>query len=326
MLDAGQMSAEERDNLVGKIYIKLMEIESRLLPCGLHVIGKPPSAEEAIATLVNIAGLDREEEGIKSLQRTIAESINRDIDEIYANSDRGVLDDVQLLYDINQGVRAAVAALVHEQIDAEGRVTRVSRLNFFNIGRKEPWIKALHDAGYKNVDGEATKPLMEYLEFCLEQVCADNELGGLLKALEGEYVLPGPGGDPIRNPDVLPTGKNIHALDPQSIPTTAAVQSAKVVVDRLLERQRLDNGGKYPETIATVLWGTDNIKTLRRVPGPDALVRRRQAGARFPRSGQQAGADSPGRVGTPPASISWSTAPAYSETCSSTRWPCWIGV
>jgi magnesium chelatase subunit H len=172
------MSAEERDNLVGKIYIKLMEIESRLLPCGLHVVGKPPSAEEAIATLVNIGSLDREEDGIKSLQRIIAESLGRDIDEIYANSDRGVLDDVQLLYDINQGVRAAVAALVHEQIDAEGRVSMVSKLNFFNIGRKEPWIKALHDAGYPKVDGEAIKPLMEYLEFCLEQVCADNELGG----------------------------------------------------------------------------------------------------------------------------------------------------
>ncbi|TVP66222.1 MAG: magnesium chelatase subunit H [Leptolyngbya sp. LCM1.Bin17] len=259
--DAGDLSAEERDNLVGKIYIKLMEIESRLLPCGLHVVGKPPSAEEAIATLVNIAGLDRDEDGIKSLQRMIAESLDRDIDEIYSNSDRGHLDDVQLLYDINQGVRAAVAALVHEQIDAEGRVSMVSRLNFLNIGRKEPWIKALHDAGYKNVDSEAVKPLMEYLEFCLEQVCADNELGGLLQALEGEYILPGPGGDPIRNPDVLPTGKNIHALDPQSIPTTAAVQSAKLVVERLLERQRQENGGAYPETIATVLWGTDNIKT-----------------------------------------------------------------
>ncbi|MEM9151851.1 MAG: cobaltochelatase subunit CobN, partial [Cyanobacteria bacterium P01_F01_bin.3] len=46
-----------------------------------------------------------------------------------------------------------------------------------------------------------------------------------------------------------------------SIPTTAAVQSAKVVVDRLLERQRQENGGQYPETIASVLWGTDNIKT-----------------------------------------------------------------
>ncbi|MBE9157747.1 magnesium chelatase subunit H [Nodosilinea sp. LEGE 06152] len=259
--DTGELSNEERDNLVGKIYIKLMEIESRLLPCGLHVVGKPPTAEEAIATLVNIGSLDREEDGIKSLQRLIAESIGRDIDEIYGNSDRGVLADVQLLYDINQGVRAAISALVHEQIDAEGRVSMVSRLNFFNIGRKEPWIKALHEAGYKNVDADAIKPLMEYLEFCLEQVCADNELGGLLQALEGEYVLPGPGGDPIRNPDVLPTGKNIHALDPQSIPTTAAVQSAKIVVDRLLERQRQENGGAYPETIATVLWGTDNIKT-----------------------------------------------------------------
>merc|ERR1712118_131503 len=58
-----------------------------------------------------------------------------------------------------------------------------------------------------------------------------------------------------------PTGKNIHALDPQAIPTSAAIQSAKVVVDRLLERQRKENDGKYPESIALVLWGTDNIKT-----------------------------------------------------------------
>ena len=47
----------------------------------------------------------------------------------------------------------------------------------------------------------------------------------------------GPGGDPIRNPLVLPTGKNMHGLDPQSIPTSAACVSAKIVVDRLLERQ-----------------------------------------------------------------------------------------
>ena len=35
----------------------------------------------------------------------------------------------------------------------------------------------------------------------------------------------------------------------------------QVVVERLLERQRQENGGKWPETIAVVLWGTDNIKT-----------------------------------------------------------------
>jgi magnesium chelatase subunit H len=261
--DAKDMTAEERDTIVGRVYIKLMEIESRLLPCGLHVIGKPPSAEEAIATLVNIAGLDREEEGILSLQRIIANSIGRDIDEIFQNSDRGVLDDVQLLNDINQATRNAVSAMVHAQIDEEGRVSRTSMLgNLFSFGnKKEPWIESLHSAGYTQVDTEQLKPLFEYLQFCLKQVVADNELGALLLALDGQYIIPGPGGDPIRNPDVLPTGKNIHALDPQSIPTAAAVKSAKVVVDRLLARQAAENGGNFPETIACVLWGTDNIKT-----------------------------------------------------------------
>ncbi len=259
--DARDMNSEQRDTIVGSVYRKLMEIESRLLPCGLHVIGKPPTAEEAIATLVNIASLDRSEEGMQSLLRIIAHSLGRDIDEIYKNSDRGILQDVELLQQITLATRAAVSALVQAQIDAEGRVSLISKLNIFNIGKKAPWIEALHQLGYTKVDPEVLKPLFEYLEFCLEQICADNELGALLKTLEGEYLIPGPGGDPIRNPDVLPTGKNIHALDPQSIPTTAAVQSAKIVVDRLLERQKLDNEGKYPETIACVLWGTDNIKT-----------------------------------------------------------------
>ena len=282
--DAKDMTAEERDTLVGLVYGKLMEIESRLLPCGLHVIGKPPTAEEAIATLVNIANLDREEEGILSLPRIIANSLGRDINEIYQNNDKGVLSDVELLQNITQATRAAVTALVKEQIDAEGRISKISKLNFFSMGKKAPWIEALIDAGYCKIDPEPIKPLFEYLEFCLQQVCADNELGAMLRALEGEYILPGPGGDPIRNPDVLPTGKNIHALDPQSIPTLAAVKSAKIVVDRLLARQKVENGGAYPETIAVVLWGTDNIKTygesLAQVmwmvgakPVPDALGR-----------------------------------------------------
>lgn len=282
--DSKDMTPEERDNIVGNVYRRLMEIESRLLPCGLHVIGKPPTAEEAIATLVNIASLDRQEEEIQGLPGIIARSLGRNIEDIYKNNDAGILADVQLLQDITLATRAAVTALVQEQIDAEGRVIAVSKLNFLYMGRKEPWLESLHQSGYTKVDTSALKPLFEYLEFCLKQVCADNELGGLLQGLEGEYILPGPGGDPIRNPDVLPTGKNIHALDPQSIPTSAAVQSAKIVVDRLLERNKSENDGNWPETIACVLWGTDNIKTygesLAQImwmvgvrPVPDALGR-----------------------------------------------------
>merc|ERR1712086_256527 len=103
-------------------------------------------------------------------------------------------------------------------------------------------------------------PVFTYLEFCLKQVVADNELGGIMELLNGEFLMPAPGGDPIRNPDVLPTGRNMHALDPSSIPTTAAVEVSEKVVDKLLEKLK-EESGEFPESIAFTLWGTDNIKT-----------------------------------------------------------------
>merc|ERR1711966_179496 len=91
--DAAEFEQEFRDMIVGKVYGKIMEIESRLLPCGLHVVGCPPSAEEAVATLVNIAGIDREEEEILALPQLLAQSIGKDIETIYRANDAGELED-----------------------------------------------------------------------------------------------------------------------------------------------------------------------------------------------------------------------------------------
>merc|ERR1739848_925225 len=272
----------------GSVYKKLIEIESRLLPCGLHVIGCPPSAEEAVATLVNIASIDRPEEEppILGLPTILARSVNRDIEDIYRNSDKGILDDVNLLQDITMASREAVTEFVTESVAKDGRidVQFVDILGKLSRAKEDPWVRALSKTAFKNTNREEMEKVFNYLNFCLQHVVKDAELESLMKALRGEYVEPGPGGDPIRNPDVLPTGKNIHALDPQAIPTSAAVQSAAVVVERLIERQKLDNNGAYPDTIALVLWGTDNIKTygesLAQVmlmvgvrPAPDALGR-----------------------------------------------------
>jgi len=253
--------------VVGAVYRQLMEIESRLLPCGLHTIGKPPTAEEAIATLVNIAALERQDEGLRSLPGLLAESRSRTIEDIYRGNDAGVLADVELNRQITETCRAAVAAMVREVTGSDGRVTLRRNFGwFFDLlerwGFRFPsaWQRACSSAGFAGVDGAELDRSFAYLRFCLEQVCADQEMQSLLRALDGEYVLPGPGGDPIRNPGVLPSGKNIHALDPQAIPTRAAIAAAKIVVDRLIERQKAEQG-TWPETIACVLWGTDNIKT-----------------------------------------------------------------
>ena len=265
--DVSKLTVEQRDDIVGKVYGKIMEIESRLLPCGLHTVGVPPTAEEAIATLVNIASIDRPEErdglGIQGLPRILAKAAGRDIEDVYRGSDGGNLADVQLGEKIKLGVRAAVAASVDRSTDDQGRVTEVNEMTegltaMFSGG--SPMKKALAAEGFEVTDDEIA-PVMTYCEFCLKQVVADNEMGALLEGLNGEFITPGPGGDPIRNPLVLPTGKNMHALDPQAIPTSAACDCAKIVVDRLLDRQLKDNNGVYPESVAFVLWGTDNIKT-----------------------------------------------------------------
>jgi len=98
--DSATVSLDERDGIVGRVYGKLMEIESRLLPCGLHTVGVPPTAEEAIATLVNIVSIDRPEDEIKSLPRIIAETLGRDIEQVYRSSDAGTLADVNLVTQI----------------------------------------------------------------------------------------------------------------------------------------------------------------------------------------------------------------------------------
>eukprot|EP00204_Picochlorum_oklahomense_P000044 CAMPEP_0118801986 /NCGR_PEP_ID=MMETSP1161-20130426/3453_1 /TAXON_ID=249345 /ORGANISM="Picochlorum oklahomensis, Strain CCMP2329" /LENGTH=1410 /DNA_ID=CAMNT_0006729979 /DNA_START=72 /DNA_END=4304 /DNA_ORIENTATION=+ len=287
--DTKELDMEEKDLIVGNVYRKLMEIESRLLPCGLHVVGCAPTAEEAVATLVNIAELDRPDqkpEPIKSLPSILATAIGRNIEDIYSGNNKGILEEVDTLQRITEASRECVSEFVKDRTGMDGRIGTNYLANIMKMFGliAEPYVRALQGTEFAKADRAEIVRLFKYIEFCLEQVVKDNEIGALKEALDGKYVEPGPGGDPIRNPGVLPTGKNIHALDPQSIPTAAAIKNAKVVVDRLLERQAMDNDGKYPESIAVVLWGTDNIKTygesLAQVmmmvgvkPVPDALGR-----------------------------------------------------
>jgi len=266
--DAKNDSLERRDDIVGKVYSEIMQIESRLLPCGLHTVGVPPTAEEAIATLVNIAQLDRPEDDIESLPRVIAASVGREINDVYRGNNQGVLSDVELSDKITQASRAAVRALVLQSTDSEGRVKEVKSVfdemgSFFGsiFGQKKPYVQAIIDSGFPKVQEERLTSLIVYLEFCLKQIVANNELGGIMELLNGEFLMPAPGGDPIRNPDVLPTGRNMHALDPSSIPTKAAIEVSEQVVRKLLEKLADENNGAYPESIAFTLWGTDNIKT-----------------------------------------------------------------
>lgn len=166
-----ELDLEARDLLVGGIYRQLMEIESRLLPCGLHVVGVPPTCEEAVATLVNIAEVDRPEgkPPVKGLPGILARSIDKNIEQIYALNNKGQLDAVEELRTINEGCRTIIQAFVAEKTDGQNRVkvdgigSRIGRM----FGQGEEYLKALQETPFKNANKEELRDLFAFLQFCI---------------------------------------------------------------------------------------------------------------------------------------------------------------
>lgn len=103
-------------------------------------------------------------------------------------------------------------------------------------------------------------PMLQQLINTDALLAKDHELDGVLRALDARFVPPAPGGDLLRTPSILPTGRNLHGFDPFRIPSAYAVKDGARQAQRLLDRHQAD-GHALPESIALVLWGTDNLKS-----------------------------------------------------------------
>ncbi len=147
-------------------------------------------------------------------------------------------------------------------------------------------IVAGNSAGDALTDIEAD--VVGTLETVNRELSRDSELPALVHALDGRYIRPVPGGDLTRTTEILPTGRNMHSFDPYRIPSRYAVEVGAIQAEELLERFMADSG-RLPESVAIVLWGTDNIKTE---GGPIAqALRLMGARPRFDGYGRLAGAE-----------------------------------
>lgn len=87
------------------------------------------------------------------------------------------------------------------------------------------------------------------------------EIESLLHGLAGGFVLPGAGGDPVRNPDVR-SGRNLFLFEPDKLPTRSAFASGRIALDQLLAAYRADHGGQWPTKLAFSLWSSEAIRHL----------------------------------------------------------------
>ncbi|OAN96207.1 cobaltochelatase subunit CobN [Sulfitobacter geojensis] len=89
----------------------------------------------------------------------------------------------------------------------------------------------------------------------------EGETDGLLTALNGKRVASGPSGSPYRGrSDVLPTGRNLYAVDPRSVPTRAAHAQGVKLAEELI-RRHLQDEGDYPKGLVVDLWGSATMRT-----------------------------------------------------------------
>ncbi|MGQ0711764.1 MAG: cobaltochelatase subunit CobN [Rhodoferax sp.] len=88
---------------------------------------------------------------------------------------------------------------------------------------------------------------------------AHGELAGLVRALDGRYIATSYGGDPIKNPDSLPTGRNLYGFDPSRVPTLAAWEAGKRALEQLVTAHR-DKTGQTPTKLTFSLWSVETMR------------------------------------------------------------------
>ena len=86
-----------------------------------------------------------------------------------------------------------------------------------------------------------------------------NEMASLIRGLNGRFVSPGQGNDPVRNPESLPTGRNFYGFNPGKLPSPAAWALGKKASQQIIDTH-IKAHGSFPRKVAVVLWATETLR------------------------------------------------------------------
>ena len=236
----------------------LCELKDAQIKDGLHILGDVPQGEQLIGLLCALTRLDIS--GVPSLRRSVAEALGFD----YA----------RLTDDLGEAPVESIPRVI-VAIEEESPV----RTNGDVLERIELLCRQLYcemlDRGFSPADagpvvgevlGAPDRQTQGVLEYVAETIYpalmrTPDEIGNLLRGLEGKFVPPGPSGAPTRGmANILPTGRNFYSVDPKTIPSPAAWETGKQLAQSLLDKY-LEEEGAYPEMVGLVVWGTSAMRT-----------------------------------------------------------------
>lgn len=241
----------DADSYILKIHAYVEQLKHMQIRTGLHILGKAPEGEELLDFILV---LTRVENGsIPSLPQTIAAACGFDYYELEARSGEVLANGQSGAALIDKIWNDCKAVIQHLQAAAFSKAGLDSLLE----------IEAVQVLSLSEAQQEKLKITAAYI--C--DVIAPNlaltrqEITNTLRALNGEYIEPGPGGAPTSGrADILPTGRNFFGVDPNNLPTPAAWELGKLLADQVIARY-ISEENKYPESIGIVLWSDSNMRS-----------------------------------------------------------------
>jgi cobaltochelatase CobN len=213
------MKDNEFENFLDTVLLDyLEELESTLMPYGLHIFGVAPEGEKLVAMVKSMLGDDF-------------------TDHIYDTISSGNVSE-----DDRESEAGSTALLL----------LNATLLNGTNVSTAQLEVLGL-------TDDSITEDLDLALEYAENLNQTTREIDQTLRALNAEYIEPGTGNDPIRNPDALPTGKNFYSFDQRKIPDEETEEMGSVLIDNWLSEYYAENG-TYPNKVAFTLWSVETMR------------------------------------------------------------------
>jgi cobaltochelatase CobN len=232
------------DAFLERLHAYLTELSDTQIRDGLHIMGEPPTGFPLEEFLVALTRLNNG--NVPSLRESLAALKGYDYEALLAN--RGLLRPEGRT---NGDVIDELTALALELIQ-----------QFHALAFKEECIDELMQEVLGSRQAQVRQCLTYISTFLVPALAATtNELTNTLGSCSGTYVPTGPSGAPTRGmADILPTGRNFYSIDPRCVPSVAAWKVGVDLGDSLLKRY-MEEEGKYPETVAIVVWATDCMRT-----------------------------------------------------------------
>lgn len=263
--EIGQSAADPSEAMLGALPV--------MYPYIMDVIGEGLQARRrGMAALISYltppmdkAGLNPELVKLRALldnytvaaqkSDTAAEGILEDINKAAAKM--GLLKDLGKTVLVNT---EDVEQAEHYLREVEQKQTPFG-LHTFGVPPDEAHRRATAEAVVGD-DGEFTGEAREREIASLMQVQVDSaaaELDALVRGLRGGYIAAGPGGDPMRRPDAMPTGRNLYGFDPSRLPTEGVYSQGQRLATQLVDAHRQKHKA-YPKRLVFTLWSNETMR------------------------------------------------------------------